>query len=332
METKIFTSYDGRKLSCSVWDEVSKPIGIVQIVHGMAEHSRRYDDFANYLNKNGLIVFADDHRAHGNTMEKQGYDDGDIFNETIRDEIEITKYLKNTYHLPVIIFGHSYGSFLVQGYIQRNALNIAGAVLCGSANMDNALTKFGAVIANMAYSTTKDKSKPAKKLNKLTFGSYNKNFKDEGLEYAWLTRDKSQVQKYIDDEQCGYVMSVAFFKYFINGLKNLYKPENLAKIPKSLPIRLMSGKNDPISGKDNKEVNKLYQTYVGLGIEYIDFKIYDNDRHEILNEMDNDKVYEDTLAFITHVLKEKTDPKEFKAPQNKSKKKIKKQEKLQSKK
>ena len=176
METKIFTSYDGRKLSCSVWDEVSKPIGIVQIVHGMAEHSRRYDDFANYLNKNGLIVFADDHRAHGNTMEKQGYDDGDIFNETIRDEIEITKYLKNTYHLPVIIFGHSYGSFLVQGYIQRNALNIAGAVLCGSANMDNALTKFGAVIANMAYSTTKDKSKPAKKLNKLTFGSYNKNF------------------------------------------------------------------------------------------------------------------------------------------------------------
>lgn len=325
MLTQLFTSYDGKKLSCSVWDNVDKPLGIVQIVHGMAEHSKRYDDFATYLNKHGYIVFADDHRAHGLTMASQGYDDGDIFNETVRDEIEITKYLKNYYHLPVLIFGHSYGSLITQAYIQRNALNVVGAVLCGSANMDNALIKSGAVIANLKYKFNKDKAKPSKSMDKLSFGNYNKPFKDEGTDFAWLSRDKQQVQKYIDDELCGFVMSVAFFKYMVNGVKNLYKQENLAKIPKSLPIRLMSGSADPVGGKDSKDIKKLHKMYVDLGIEKVNFDLYDGARHEILNELNKDEVYQDTLKFINEVFKDKANSKEYRVPQNKSKKKLKQQ-------
>ena len=326
METQIFTSYDGKKLSCSVWDEVKEPIGIVQILHGMAEHSRRYDNFATYLNKHGIIVFADDHRAHGRTMDKPNFDEGDIFNETIRDEIEITKYLKNTYHLPIIVMGHSYGSFLTQGYIQRNALNIAGAVICGSSNMDNALTKIGATIANIDYKCSKDKSKPAKQLDKIIFGGYNKPFKSENQAFAWLSKDKEQVQKYIADDYCGNVMSVAFFKYMINGAKNLYKSENLAKIPKDLPLRIMSGACDPVGGKNSKDIKKLNQMYLDLGIKDVEFQLYENDRHEILNEVDNDVVYRDTFAFMKRVFDE-CDKKEYKTPQNKSKKKMKAQEK-----
>lgn len=332
METQVFTSYDGKKLFCSVWDKVEKPIGIVQILHGMAEHSRRYDDFASYLNKKGIIVFADDHRAHGKTMVRQGFDEGDIFDETVKDEIEITKYLKNFYHLPVVIFGHSYGSFLAQAYIQRNALNIAGAVLCGSSSMDNALAKTGSVIANIMYSTTKKKDKPSKILDKMSFGSFNKPFKSENTDFAWLSKDKEQVQKYIDDDMCGYVMSLAFFKYFTEGMKNLYKKENLAKIPKNLPLRIMSGQNDPVSGKNNRDVKKLYNMYKNLGLETIDFVIYEGDRHEILNETNKDVVYDDTFNFLKHIFQVKVDPKEYKAPQNKSKKKIKMQEKQQNKK
>ena len=331
METQIFTSYDGKNLSCSVWDDVKNPIGIVQIVHGMAEHSKRYDDFATYLNKHGIIVFADDHRAHGLTMERPNYDEGDLFNETIRDEIEITKYLKNTYHLPLIIMGHSYGSFLTQGYIQRNALNVSGAVLCGSSNMDNALARLGATISSIDYNFSKDKAKPAKQLDKLIFGGYNKNFKNENQPFAWLSKDKEQVQKYIDDELCGNVMSVAFFKYMINGAKNLYKKENLAKIPKDLPLRIMSGACDPVGGKDSKDIKKLNQMYLDLGLQNVEFQLYENDRHEILNEVDNDVVYRDTLNFFLNVF-DTCDKKDYKVPQNKSKKKMKAQAKHNNKK
>ena len=325
METKIFTSYDGKNLSCSVWDDVKEPIGIVQIFHGMAEHSKRYNEFAEFLNKNGIIVFADDHRAHGLTMERPNWDDGDLFNETIRDEIEITKYLKNTYHLPVIVFGHSYGSFLCQGYIQRNALNVSGAVLCGSSNMDNAITKIGATIASMDYSMSKDKAKPATQLNKIVFGGYDKPFKSENQEFAWLSRNKDNVKAYIADEYSGNVMSVAFFKYMINGCKNLYKKENLEKIPKDLPLRIMSGACDPVGGKDSKDVKKLNQMYLDLGLTNVEFQLYENDRHEILNEVDRDVVYKDTLAFFNRVF-DTCDKKAYKVPQNKSKKKMKRQQ------
>ena len=296
MKYTKFTSFDGTILQSYVWDDVRAPKGVVQIAHGMAEHARRYDDFATFLNKNGFIVFADDHRAHGNSEKKAdiGYHGGDIFADTVKDEIAITKYLEEKYKLPVVFIGHSYGSFLGQGYIQ-NGGRAKGVILSGSANMKGGLAAMGGMIANMQYKLCGAK-KPGKFMDKIGFGGYNKPFEKEGVKFAWLSRDHAQDKKYFEDAQCGYVMSLAFYKYFFKGLKELYG-ESLNNINKDIPLALFSGGVDPVGGK-GKLITKLYDMYKELGLTNVSLKLYEDARHEILNETNNAEVYADMLAFV----------------------------------
>ena len=301
MKTEKFTSFDNTILQCYLWNDVKNPKGVVQISHGMAEHARRYDAFAKFLNANGYVVFADDHRAHGMTSTKQskkgiyGYHKGDIYNDTVRDEIAITAHLKERFGVPVVYLGHSYGSMLGQRYIEMKNES-CGAILCGSANMKGALLGVGRAVANMQYKLLGGE-KAGKLLNALSFGSYNAKFKSDKTDYAWLSRDKEQVKKYILDEQCGGVMSIAFFKFFFNGLKDSYKKENLAGIDKNKPIAIFSGALDPVGGA-GKLVDKLYKQYVDLGVKDVSLKLYADARHEILNEVNNAEVYADFLAAI----------------------------------
>lgn len=306
MKNEKFTSFDGTVLQCYLWNDVKNPKGVVQISHGMAEHARRYDNFATFLNRNGYIVYADDHRAHGLTSTKQstkgvkGYHKGDIYMDTVKDEIAITDYLAEKYGLPVVYLGHSYGSMLGQRYIEMPNKS-CGAVLCGSANMKGALLGVGSSIANMQYALLGGE-KEGKLLNSLSFGSYNAKFKKDKTPFAWLSRDKEQVKKYIFDEQCGYTMSIAFFKFFFQGLKSSYKSDNLAGIDKNKPIAIFSGAQDPVGGA-GKLVKKLYDMYKNLGVKDVTMKLYDGARHEILNETNNAEVYADFLAAIEKMTK-----------------------------
>lgn len=305
MKNEKFHSFDGTVLQCYLWDDVRNPKGVVQIVHGMAEHARRYDDFANFLNQNGYIVFADDHRAHGNTSTKQsskgvkGYHKGNIYFDTVQDECAITASLKERYGLPVIYLGHSYGSMLGQRYIEE-CKDHSGVVLSGSAMMKGAILSGGCAVSNLQYAIHGGE-KTANLLDKMSFGSYNKPFKGES-EFAWLSRDKENVRKYIFDEQCGYVMSIAFFKFFLNGLKESYKSENLAKIDVNKPIAIFSGDKDPVGG-NGKLVTKLYEQYKNLGVKDLSIKLYENARHEILNETNRGEVYLDFLTRINEMVK-----------------------------
>lgn len=305
MKTEKFKSFDGTTLQCYVWDDVRNPKAVVQISHGMAEHARRYDDFANFLNANGFVVFADDHRAHGETSKKQskigvkGYHKGNIYFDTVKDEIAITKYLKEKYSRPVIYLGHSYGSMLGQRYIEEDQEH-AGVILSGSACMKGGLLNSGAAISNLQYKLLGGEKK-AVLLDKMSFGAYNKPFKADKIDFAWLSRDKEQVKKYILDDQCGYVMSIAFFKYFLNGLKESYLEENLAKINKDIPIYIFSGALDPVGG-NGKLVQKLYDQYSALGVKSLSIKLYENARHEILNEINNKDVYNDFLEALNSMI------------------------------
>lgn len=306
MKNEKFTSFDGTVLQCYLWNDVKNPKGVVQISHGMAEHARRYDNFATFLNRNGYIVFADDHRAHGLTSTKQstkgvkGYHKGDIYMDTVKDEIAITDYLAEKYGLPVVYLGHSYGSMLGQRYIEMPNKS-CGAVLCGSANMKGAVLGLGSSIANMQYALLGGE-KEGKLLNSLSFGSFNSKFKKDKTPFAWLSRDKEQVKKYIFDEQCGYTMSIAFFKFFFQGLKSSYKSDNLAGIDKNKPVAIFSGAQDPVGGA-GKLVKKLSDMYKNLGVKDVTMKLYDGARHEILNETNNAEVYADFLAAIEKMTK-----------------------------
>ena len=299
MKKEIFKSFDGTELVCQLWDEVEAPKGVVQLSHGMAEHIERYDAFAQYLNKNGFIVFGDNHRAHGETAgDHVGYQDGNIFEDTAQDLIAITKMLKEKYNLPVVLLGHSYGSFLSQRYLELNG-DAVGVILSGSAKMSGILPAVGKMVANIIYSEDNAKE-PGKTMDKLSFGSYNKPFKADG-EFAWLSRDLENNKKYVADPLSGMVMSNAFFKYFMDGLANMYKKENLALVKKDAKIRIFSGDKDPV-GSNGKSPVALCDMYKGLGIADVKVKLYPNARHEILNEINKEEVYKDMLDAINYFL------------------------------
>ena len=128
MKTLKLKGYNDFELCCYVWDKVEKPTGIIQIIHGMQEHAKRYAEFAKFLNSKGYIVFASDLRGHGQTALMNnlpfGYSDGDIFMEIVQDQIIITDYLKEKFNLPITIFGHSFGSFITQKYLVENGFKI----------------------------------------------------------------------------------------------------------------------------------------------------------------------------------------------------------------
>lgn len=302
MKYMKFESFDGTRLQSYYWDDVKMPKGVVQIVHGMAEHARRYDDFAKYLNANGFIVFADDHRAHGNTEKKAdiGYHEGDIFQDTVRDEIRITEYLSEKYGLPVVYFGHSYGSFLGQRYLQCENLS-KGTILSGSARQPDIVNFAGAALAGAAAKISGERKK-GKFMNMVSFGSFNRPFRKEGHNFAWLSRDVEQVKKYCYDEQCGYVMSNNFFRSMMRGLKSVYRKENLAAIDRKKPIFIFSGQKDPVGGRNAVNAKKLAKMYQDLGVERVSVKIYPGARHEILNETNNKEVYADVLAAAEAII------------------------------
>ncbi|MDR0751063.1 MAG: alpha/beta hydrolase [Christensenellaceae bacterium] len=297
MKTFFMDTFDRKKIHVCVWDDVSVIKGCVVISHGMAEHVERYNDFALFLNDKGYVVVGDDHRGHKhNSAGAKGMVEGDSFFQTVRDMKDVVDMSKQKYSQNVVLLGHSYGSFLSQRFIELYSQDINGCILSGTAYMISPLISFGKKVANF-QNVLFGPDKIAYFINTLSFGSYNKQFKSEGLEFAWLSRDKNQVLKYIDDEYCGYEMSLGFYKSFFKGLLATHAKERTG-VRKDLPILIAVGGDDPVSNKASlaykledqyKKVNKLNK---------VEIKVYDGARHEILNETNRDEVYADFLTFI----------------------------------
>ncbi|MDR2090681.1 MAG: alpha/beta hydrolase [Clostridiales bacterium] len=294
-----WSSFDGSERDLVIWDGVKGDAkGVVQIIHGMAEYAGRYENFAEFLNENGFIAAALEQRAHKGAAVK-GYESGDVFEDTVKDNLALTTFLKSKYDLPVFTLGHSYGSMVAQAYIQ-NSPDIKAVVLSGSAARTDVLSKLGSLIAKAQLKIFGGK-KPAKLIGKLSFGAFDKPFKDENQKSAWISRDKESVKKYVVDPLCGYDMSINFQASFMPALQRIAEDENVAKIDKNLPVFMASGSADPVGG-NGKFVGELHAIYRKNGIKNLKFKLYENARHEILNEINKDEVYKDILEFFENAL------------------------------
>lgn len=301
LEKSIFIDgVDNNKIFLRIWDNVKNPKGIVQIIHGMAEHSERYREFAEHLNKERYIVCADDHRGHGKsaTHEREfGYLGKDGFNKVVEEEHMITEFMKKEYSdLPINIFAHSFGSFVGQEYITRYSNEINSIILSGTAKQDGIDIKLGYIVASIQRKLFDDKSK-AKLIDKLSFGSFNKKVENPQHKFAWLTRDVREVEKYNNDEFCGFISTIDFYYNLFGGLKNLYNEEKLQKINKELPILVLAGDKDPV-GKYGKSILALHKQYKDLGINKAEVKLFEEGRHELLNETNKLEVYEYVGAWV----------------------------------
>jgi alpha-beta hydrolase superfamily lysophospholipase len=298
-----FTATDGNQIFVHKWIPEKEIKGIVQIAHGMSEHSARYASFASALVKEGYIVYANDHRGHGRTAgdrENLGYlADDNGWEQTIDDLYQLTQTIKDENpHVSVFLFGHSMGSFLSRRYIQKYGKEISGVILSGTGSDPGFLSTIGIWIAKREV---KKKGKRARSelLNKLSFGSYNKAFKPNRTEFDWLSRDEQEVDKYIKDPYCGEVATAGFFYDMISGVKQLDKPERISQVPKDLPIFLFSGDQDPV-GNNTKGVRTAYQNLKKAGIKDISYKLYKDGRHEMLNEINKEEVYRDVIQWLNN--------------------------------
>lgn len=301
-ENFTFTDDDSIKIFVYKWspDDPQKIKAAVIISHGMAENAARYERFASNLTADGYIVYAEDHRGHGRTAvtdDELGYLGVDGFNWIIKDLQQLNGIIKKENPgIPVYYFGHSMGSIIGQAYIAEYGSAIDGAVLSGTMGRQGFTIDIGIAIAKHEMKKYGPKWK-SERLDKLSFGGYNRSFEPARTKFDWLSRDKDEVDKYINDKYCGFVCTAEFFYDFLSGIKEMHKIETMKKIPKDLPVYIFSGEKDPV-GTCCKSVKSLISDYKKLGLKNVSYKFYKDGRHEMLNEINRDEVMKDVAAWL----------------------------------
>ncbi len=277
---------------------------VIQIAHGMAEHLERYEPFADVLCENGFAVYIHDLIGHGQSVsskEELGYfgkKDGWLsFIGDCRLLMEIAK--KENPGKPYIFFGHSMGSFISRSFSFKYADELDGAVFCGTSG-PNPAAAAGIAIAKLIGSLRGSHHR-SKMIDSIAFGAYNKQFEGRTA-FDWLSRDKEQVDKYVADELCGFLFTAYGYRDMFSLLKSVSGKDWFENYPKKLPVLIVSGAMDPV-GEYSKGVQKVYDGLKAAGKNNVTMHLYENARHEILNEKDCfDKVCSDLISWANGVI------------------------------
>lgn len=307
-EEFYFDSNDKKnKLHAVKWvPECEKPVSILQIVHGMAEYIERYDAFANYMAERGILVVGDDHLGHGKSVGSGGikgyFCEKDAANVLVEDEETLKNRTQEEYPgVPYVIFGHSMGSFITRNYLAKHGDEVQGAVICGTGMQPKALLKFSIGLANVLKLFQGDKH-PSNLLNVAAFGSYCKKIENPKTVFDWLTHDEACVNAYIADPDCGFTFTINGFRTMFQLILNLQDTEYVRKMPKDLPVFLIAGCEDPV-GDYGKAVDLVYHSYQKIGMQKASCKLYEKMRHEILNELEKETVYQDVYEWLCNINK-----------------------------
>lgn len=270
---------------------------VVVISHGMNEYTYRYNDFALYLNQNGISVYGLDHIGHGLNVDNT--DDllkwpKDGFKQCVDNLALLINKLKEE-GKEVILFAHSMGSFMGQSLIERYPGIVKKVILCGTSGPSGAYKMGGALCKFHAF-ITGDGMKKSYFLNKLCFANYNARVKHKRTEFDWLSVNEENVDRYIADPYCGNVPSRNFFASFIGSIAAIFKKKNINRIYRYSKVLFIVGSDDPVGGYV-KSIKKLQELYILRKIT-TSLIVYPSMRHEILNETGKEVVYKDVLNFI----------------------------------
>ncbi len=277
MQRSTFTSpVDGLELTTYAW-EVTDPRAVVQVAHGLAEHSARYDRFARALNDAGYSVRAFDHRGHGDSIAGSPGDFGAAgFDGLIADLAAYGASLQG--ELPLFLFAHSMGSFAAQSVLLTHSAQYAGVVLSGSTALD-------LLAAGLAQAE-----------GPVGLEAFNAGFEPR-TGYEWLSRDEAEVDLYVADPLCGFELPDGTVPMLFGAAATLADPGALAAIRPDLPLLIVSGSDDPLAG-GGQLVQVLGQRYRDAGLADVTVTLYDGARHEILNETNRDEVTADVVAWL----------------------------------
>ncbi|MFW9828287.1 MAG: alpha/beta fold hydrolase [Candidatus Thorarchaeota archaeon] len=304
-----YKDQDGINIFVYKWEPEVKPKAVIQIIHGLAEHAKRYTRVAEALCKENYACYASDLPGHGLTA-------GDLTEATLEGHAgvlgpsgwtgvvngihELSKIIKEEHpNLPLFLIGHSWGAMLAQDYIQDWSNEIKGCILSGTNGKVRSLVVKAGKILLKSEMKKLGPTEPSQKMYDMNFKSYNHDWQlDEGATgFEWLSRDKDEVQKYIDDPWCGFVPPARLWLEFLYGFEKMYDSKNEAKIKKDLPIYFISGTLCPVGNK-TKGVKNIIDRFKKIGIKDVSYKFYDNARHELFNEINRDEVFKDVINWL----------------------------------
>ena len=270
----FFKSGSGARLHGCRWTPDSQVRAVLQIVHGIAEYVERYDGFANFLNRQGILVVAEDHMGHGKSISQEcprGYFAGG-WQTAVDDTYRLTRDTMAEFRdVPFILFGHSMGSFMARTILAKYP--------------DRA----------------KGERAPSPLLQAMAFGTYNRKVEHPRTPYDWISRDNSVVNAYKADPLCGFTPTAGLMRDMMEGIAYIQREENLAKMGKALPVLFIAGGDDPV-GSYGAGVRTAAEAFRKAGMERVDVRIYPLCRHELLNEINREEIMDDVSRWIDGVL------------------------------
>jgi alpha-beta hydrolase superfamily lysophospholipase len=281
--------------------EVAPLRALVQVAHGMAEHSARYARFAKALTEHGYGVYANDHRGHGLTVTRREdlghFADDNGWEKVIHDQLALTAEIKSRHPgLPVFLMGHSMGSYVARSTALRNASSLAGLILSGTSH-DSPFAMRGARLVAAGERLRVGPRGKSALLRKMTFESFNKKIDDPRTTCDWLSRDPFEVDKYLADPLCGFDSSTQLFWDMFGGMVEIFTPSEIDKLPKGLPIYILAGENDPLNN-GLAAIKKLHKAFEAAGLKDLTLRVYPGARHELLNETNRDEVTKDLTEWL----------------------------------
>jgi alpha-beta hydrolase superfamily lysophospholipase len=294
---------DGARLTVHRWDGKPEPVAALAVVHGMGEYGERYAPFARFMADRGITVYAPDLRGHGRTAESEGAVPGHFADEggwplVVEDIDRLIDFIRHEHPgLPVFLFGHSMGSLISRAYMHRSGSRLAGAIHSAASKPQGALARLGLLLAGLEIRRTGPRGYSAL-LAKLLTGNFNRRIRHVRTPFDWLSRDGSEVDKYIADGRIIKSFTAAFYRDMIDGALLAGRKAFMAGTPKSLPLLFVSGEQDPLGGY-GRGIRKTVRAYVKAGMRDVTLITYPDARHELFQEMERDKTMDDIWRWMS---------------------------------
>ncbi len=303
MKEGTFKSSNGLDTVYYSYTEPMEVNGVFVAVHGMSEHILRYKELAKVLENHGIAFFGADNIAHGRTAKEGSHGvfaDNNQGKHIVSDIKQLCTIACEKYpDKKTVLFGHSMGSFIVRCFCALYSDTIDGLIICGTAGK-NPLAGAGNILGGI-IKTFRGGEYKSELLSGLAFKEYNKRYTDIKTDYDWLSRDGTEVQKYLDDPLCGFTFSVDGMRVLTNLLTYANSDECFDKMRKDLPIFMISGDMDPV-GDYGKGVMQVYDRYKSAGCN-VQYKLYKDARHELLNETNKKEVIDDIITFTKKIFR-----------------------------
>ena len=321
-ETFIPSSNGRDRLHVVVWEPQGDVRAILQISHGMIEMIDRYDEFARYLAARGFVVAGNDHLGHGLTAantDELGYMHAYDASKTMSADLHrVTRALKRTYKgVPFFLMGHSMGSFMARRYMSEYGFDskypssytkgssVDGFICMGTGSMPECMLQVGRLVLELEKSRHGERYRSTL-MELLAFGTYIKGIPKETIVNGevrkrtnkdWISRDPERIDAYVDDPLCQFSFTIKGYETLFNTIHYIQQDRNIAMIPKDIPVLFVSGDKDPV-GHYGRDVLKLYELYHNKVSHNVACYMYDDCRHEILNELCRDQVFADIEEWL----------------------------------